>query len=241
MGQGRRQPVAGHLRVPGTGRPAADGPLPRRASRSPSRATSRPGTCATTINAGAFSSDAAGPLFAATMRPAGLAMRTPLKRLARAADLAAARGADPRAAGGDALDDRLRGDPRRGGARGRDQRQGRLRPDRRGDRPGRDARGQARLRGRRRAGPFAGLRRRRASSPSSSASTYAGRSTSPTIRRPPSRPEPWRSDSATGGAGPSASSRAPAPRPPLPGLRRAPLRLARDLHESGCAFRRTLA
>jgi short subunit dehydrogenase-like uncharacterized protein len=35
-----------------------------------------------TMNASAFSSERLAPLFAATMRPAGLAMRTPLKRLA---------------------------------------------------------------------------------------------------------------------------------------------------------------
>jgi short subunit dehydrogenase-like uncharacterized protein len=38
----------------------------------------------TTINAGGFTSERVAPLFAAAMRPAGLAMRTPLKRLAEA-------------------------------------------------------------------------------------------------------------------------------------------------------------
>ena len=37
------------------------------------------------MNAGAFSSDRLAPIFSATVRPAGLAMRTPLKRLANAA------------------------------------------------------------------------------------------------------------------------------------------------------------
>jgi short subunit dehydrogenase-like uncharacterized protein len=36
------------------------------------------------MNAGAFSSDRLAPIFSATVRPAGLAMRTPLKRLANA-------------------------------------------------------------------------------------------------------------------------------------------------------------
>jgi short subunit dehydrogenase-like uncharacterized protein len=36
------------------------------------------------MNAGAFSSDRMAPIFSATVRPAGLAMRTPLKRLANA-------------------------------------------------------------------------------------------------------------------------------------------------------------
>jgi short subunit dehydrogenase-like uncharacterized protein len=36
------------------------------------------------MNAGAFSSDRLGPIFSATVRPAGLAMRTPLKRLMNA-------------------------------------------------------------------------------------------------------------------------------------------------------------
>jgi short subunit dehydrogenase-like uncharacterized protein len=38
----------------------------------------------TTMNASAFASERLAPIFAATMRPAGLAMRTPLKRLAKA-------------------------------------------------------------------------------------------------------------------------------------------------------------
>jgi short subunit dehydrogenase-like uncharacterized protein len=38
----------------------------------------------TTMNASAFASERLAPLFAAAMRPAGLAMRTPLKRLAQA-------------------------------------------------------------------------------------------------------------------------------------------------------------
>jgi hypothetical protein len=36
------------------------------------------------MNAGAFSSDRLAPIFSATVRPAGLAMRTPLKRLMNA-------------------------------------------------------------------------------------------------------------------------------------------------------------
>jgi short subunit dehydrogenase-like uncharacterized protein len=36
------------------------------------------------MNAGAFSSERLAPVFSATVRPAGLAMRTPLKRLANA-------------------------------------------------------------------------------------------------------------------------------------------------------------
>ena len=39
----------------------------------------------TTINAGGFSNERVAPIFAAMVRPAGLAMRTPLKRLAEAA------------------------------------------------------------------------------------------------------------------------------------------------------------
>jgi short subunit dehydrogenase-like uncharacterized protein len=39
----------------------------------------------TTINAGGFSNERLAPIFAAMVRPAGLAMRTPLKRLAEAA------------------------------------------------------------------------------------------------------------------------------------------------------------
>jgi short subunit dehydrogenase-like uncharacterized protein len=39
----------------------------------------------TTINAGGFSNERIAPIFAAMVRPAGLAMRTPLKRLAEAA------------------------------------------------------------------------------------------------------------------------------------------------------------
>ena len=47
----------------------------------------------TTMNASAFASERLAPLFAAMVRPAGLAMRTPLKRLAQRGDLSSSRGA----------------------------------------------------------------------------------------------------------------------------------------------------